>query len=40
MENGSFSLNMLRWEEVVVEVGVLDQNAFLSVGEGYRAALA
>jgi hypothetical protein len=35
IEKGSFSDSRLRWLEEVVEVGVLCQKLFLSVGDGY-----
>lgn len=34
IENGSFSLSMLRWLEDIVEVGDLAQKLFFSGGEG------
>jgi len=34
MEKGSFSLKTLRWDEVVVEVGVRCQKLFFSGGDG------
>ena len=34
MEKGSFSLSMLRWEDVVVDVGVRCQKLLFSGGDG------
>lgn len=40
IENGSFSLSMLRWLDVVVDEAVRCQKLFFSVGEGYRVLIS